>query len=161
MIHQAGLARSATGKTPQGHGTRLSRPSRTSIKAGQEPLSLTHFSSLLLLRSQQQGETQGPASSSPAPLTCLFQHPHPQQPSHLLTDPQHLPHSLTLLHQHPSHPQNPALPHSPLFQGPSTPHPWPATTSADPADPPRSPTAATSPVPCNARTLVSSSTLPL
>ncbi|XP_036234491.2 feather beta keratin-like [Molothrus ater] len=34
---------------PQGHGTRLSRPSRTSIKAGPEPLSLTHFSSSLLL----------------------------------------------------------------------------------------------------------------
>ncbi|XP_005431252.2 feather beta keratin-like [Geospiza fortis] len=33
---------------PQGHGTRLSRPSRTSIKAGAEPLSLTHFSRLLL-----------------------------------------------------------------------------------------------------------------
>ncbi|XP_053854921.1 feather beta keratin-like [Vidua macroura] len=34
---------------PQGHGTRLSRPSRTSIKASPEPLSLTHFSTLLLL----------------------------------------------------------------------------------------------------------------
>ncbi|XP_058666043.1 feather beta keratin-like [Ammospiza caudacuta] len=34
---------------PQGHGTRLSRPSRTSIKASPEPLSLTHFSSSLLL----------------------------------------------------------------------------------------------------------------
>ncbi|XP_036262921.2 feather beta keratin-like [Molothrus ater] len=34
---------------PQGHGTRLSHPSRTSIKAGPEPLSLTHFSSSLLL----------------------------------------------------------------------------------------------------------------
>nr|XP_054487040.1 feather beta keratin-like [Agelaius phoeniceus] len=34
---------------PQGHGTRLSRLSRTSIKAGPEPLSLTHFSSSLLL----------------------------------------------------------------------------------------------------------------
>ncbi|XP_053854957.1 feather keratin 1-like [Vidua macroura] len=34
---------------PQGHGTRQSRPSRTSIKAGPEPLSLTHFSTLLLL----------------------------------------------------------------------------------------------------------------
>ncbi|XP_057875909.1 feather beta keratin-like [Melospiza georgiana] len=34
---------------PQGHGTRLSRPSRTSIKAGPEPLSLTHFSRLHLL----------------------------------------------------------------------------------------------------------------
>ncbi|XP_031948102.1 feather beta keratin-like [Corvus moneduloides] len=34
---------------PQGHGTRLSRPSTTSIKAGPEPLSLTHFSSHLLL----------------------------------------------------------------------------------------------------------------
>ncbi|XP_066405077.1 feather beta keratin-like [Molothrus aeneus] len=35
---------------PQGHGTRLSHPSRTSIKAGPEPLSLTHFSSSLLLQ---------------------------------------------------------------------------------------------------------------
>ncbi|XP_063275110.1 feather beta keratin-like [Prinia subflava] len=34
---------------PQGHGTNLSRPSRNSIKAGPEPLSLTHFSSRLLL----------------------------------------------------------------------------------------------------------------
>ncbi|XP_063274884.1 feather beta keratin-like [Prinia subflava] len=34
---------------PQGHGTRLSRLSTTSIKAGPEPLSLTHFSSHLLL----------------------------------------------------------------------------------------------------------------
>ncbi|XP_063034782.1 feather beta keratin-like [Melospiza melodia melodia] len=33
---------------PQGHGTKLSRPSRTSIKASPEPLSLTHFSSHLL-----------------------------------------------------------------------------------------------------------------
>ncbi|XP_036262923.1 feather beta keratin-like [Molothrus ater] len=32
---------------PQGHGTRLSRPTRTSIKASPEPLSLTHFSSSL------------------------------------------------------------------------------------------------------------------
>ncbi|XP_053838925.1 feather beta keratin-like [Vidua macroura] len=32
---------------PQGHGTRLSRPSRTSIKASQEALFLTHFSSTL------------------------------------------------------------------------------------------------------------------
>ncbi|XP_066404862.1 feather beta keratin-like [Molothrus aeneus] len=37
---------------PQGHGTRLSHPSRTSIKAGPEPLSLTHFSSCSCL---QQG----------------------------------------------------------------------------------------------------------
>nr|XP_054487642.1 feather beta keratin-like [Agelaius phoeniceus] len=36
-------------KIPQGHGTRMSHPSRTSIKAGPEPLSLTHFSSSLLL----------------------------------------------------------------------------------------------------------------
>ncbi|XP_059329618.1 feather beta keratin-like [Ammospiza nelsoni] len=38
---------------PQGHGTRLSHPSRTSIKASPEPLSVTHSSSslqLLLLR---------------------------------------------------------------------------------------------------------------
>ncbi|XP_066194943.1 feather beta keratin-like [Sylvia atricapilla] len=34
---------------PQGHGTRLSCPCTTSIKAGPEPLSLTHFSSDLLL----------------------------------------------------------------------------------------------------------------
>ncbi|XP_066196636.1 feather beta keratin-like [Sylvia atricapilla] len=34
---------------PQGHGTRLSRPSTTSIKASPEPLSLTHFSTCLLL----------------------------------------------------------------------------------------------------------------
>ncbi|XP_077047762.1 feather keratin B-4-like [Agelaius phoeniceus] len=34
---------------PQGHGTRLSHPSRTIIKARPEPLSLTHFSSSLLL----------------------------------------------------------------------------------------------------------------
>ncbi|XP_063010620.1 feather keratin 2-like [Melospiza melodia melodia] len=33
----------------KGHGTRLSHPSRTSIKAIQEPLSLTHFSRLHLL----------------------------------------------------------------------------------------------------------------
>nr|XP_054497916.1 feather beta keratin-like [Agelaius phoeniceus] len=41
---------------PQGHGTRLSRPSRTSIKAGPEPLSLTHFfSHLLLLQTARSG----------------------------------------------------------------------------------------------------------
>ncbi|XP_057888577.1 feather beta keratin-like [Melospiza georgiana] len=34
---------------PQGHGTRLSHPSRTRIKASPEPHSLTHFSSSLLL----------------------------------------------------------------------------------------------------------------
>ncbi|XP_059346407.1 feather beta keratin-like [Ammospiza nelsoni] len=34
---------------PQGHGTKLSCPSRTSIKASTEPLSHTHFSSSLLL----------------------------------------------------------------------------------------------------------------
>ncbi|XP_068862171.1 feather beta keratin-like [Aphelocoma coerulescens] len=34
---------------PQGHWPRLSRPSTTSIKAGPAPLSLTHFSSHLLL----------------------------------------------------------------------------------------------------------------
>ncbi|XP_036262839.2 feather beta keratin-like [Molothrus ater] len=34
---------------PQGHRTRLSHPSRTSIKAGPEPLTLTHFSRLHLL----------------------------------------------------------------------------------------------------------------
>nr|XP_054499078.1 feather beta keratin-like [Agelaius phoeniceus] len=34
---------------PQSHRTRLSHPSRTSIKASPEPLSLTHFSSSLLL----------------------------------------------------------------------------------------------------------------
>ncbi|XP_066196771.1 feather beta keratin-like [Sylvia atricapilla] len=34
---------------PQGHGTRLSRPYWTSIKASPEPLSITHFSSDLLL----------------------------------------------------------------------------------------------------------------
>ncbi|XP_066194607.1 feather beta keratin-like [Sylvia atricapilla] len=34
---------------PQGHGTRLSRPCTIRIKAGPEPLSLTHFSSELLL----------------------------------------------------------------------------------------------------------------
>ncbi|XP_066193227.1 feather beta keratin-like [Sylvia atricapilla] len=34
---------------PQGHGTTLSYPSTTRIKAGPEPLSLTHFSSDLLL----------------------------------------------------------------------------------------------------------------
>ncbi|XP_058669886.1 feather beta keratin-like [Ammospiza caudacuta] len=34
---------------PQGHGTRLSRPSRTCIKPSPEPLSFTHFSSSLLL----------------------------------------------------------------------------------------------------------------
>ncbi|XP_059339256.1 feather beta keratin-like [Ammospiza nelsoni] len=34
---------------PQGHGTRLSHPSRTSIKASPEPLSLTHSSSSLQL----------------------------------------------------------------------------------------------------------------
>ncbi|RMC14634.1 hypothetical protein DUI87_06806 [Hirundo rustica rustica] len=38
-------------------------------------------------------------------------------------------------------------------RGPSTPHPWPAPTSAVPADPPRWPTAATSPVPSSARIL--------
>ncbi|XP_063034794.1 feather beta keratin-like [Melospiza melodia melodia] len=41
---------------PQGHGTRLSRPSRTSIKAGPERLSLTHFTrNLLLLHLQTTG----------------------------------------------------------------------------------------------------------
>ncbi|XP_057891403.1 feather beta keratin-like [Melospiza georgiana] len=41
---------------PQGHGTRLSRPSRTSIKAVPERLSLTHFTrSLLLLHLQTTG----------------------------------------------------------------------------------------------------------
>ncbi|XP_059346862.1 feather beta keratin-like [Ammospiza nelsoni] len=34
---------------PQGHGTRLSRLSRTCIQADPEPLSLTHFSSSLRL----------------------------------------------------------------------------------------------------------------
>ncbi|XP_053790412.1 feather beta keratin-like [Vidua chalybeata] len=34
---------------PQGQGTRLSCPSTTCIKAGQEPHSLTHFSSRFLL----------------------------------------------------------------------------------------------------------------
>ncbi|XP_059336872.1 feather beta keratin-like [Ammospiza nelsoni] len=34
---------------PQGHGTSLSHPSRISIKASPEPLSLTHFFSSLLL----------------------------------------------------------------------------------------------------------------
>nr|XP_054496219.1 feather beta keratin-like [Agelaius phoeniceus] len=34
---------------PQGHGTRLSHPPKISIKANPEPLSLTHFSSSLLL----------------------------------------------------------------------------------------------------------------
>ncbi|XP_059338607.1 feather beta keratin-like [Ammospiza nelsoni] len=34
---------------PQGHGTRLSHPSRTSIKASPEPLSVTHSSSSLQL----------------------------------------------------------------------------------------------------------------
>ncbi|XP_054126279.1 feather beta keratin-like [Melozone crissalis] len=33
---------------PQGRGTRLTRPSRTSIKASPDPLTLTHFSSHLL-----------------------------------------------------------------------------------------------------------------
>ncbi|XP_054152019.1 feather beta keratin-like [Melozone crissalis] len=42
---------------PQGHGTRLSRPSRTSIKASPEPLSLTHFSSSLLFLLHQQPGT--------------------------------------------------------------------------------------------------------
>ncbi|XP_036262886.2 feather beta keratin-like [Molothrus ater] len=42
---------------PQGHGTRLSHPFRTSIKASIESLSLTHFSRLhlLLLLHQQPG----------------------------------------------------------------------------------------------------------
>ncbi|XP_036262760.2 feather beta keratin-like [Molothrus ater] len=35
---------------PQGQGRRLSRPPQTSIKASPEPLSLTHFSSSLLLQ---------------------------------------------------------------------------------------------------------------
>ncbi|XP_066405088.1 feather beta keratin-like [Molothrus aeneus] len=34
---------------PQGHGTRLAHPPKISIKADPEPLSLTHFSSSLLL----------------------------------------------------------------------------------------------------------------
>uniref|UniRef100_U3K4A8 Keratin n=2 Tax=Ficedula albicollis TaxID=59894 RepID=U3K4A8_FICAL len=37
---------------PKGHGPKLSRPSRTCIKARPEPLSLTHFSSHLLLHRQ-------------------------------------------------------------------------------------------------------------
>uniref|UniRef100_A0A803V7U9 Keratin n=2 Tax=Ficedula albicollis TaxID=59894 RepID=A0A803V7U9_FICAL len=41
---------------PQGHGTRLSHLTRTSIKASPEPLILTHFSShLLLCQCRQQG----------------------------------------------------------------------------------------------------------
>ncbi|XP_066059979.1 feather beta keratin-like [Chamaea fasciata] len=42
---------------PQGHGTRLSRPSRSSIKAGPEPLSLTHFHDHALLLSLSLPET--------------------------------------------------------------------------------------------------------
>ncbi|XP_071305998.1 feather beta keratin-like [Agelaius tricolor] len=48
---------------PQGHGTRLARPSRTSIKAGPEPLSLTHFSSSLLLCRQ-------PGTLHTTPMAC-------------------------------------------------------------------------------------------
>ncbi|XP_071305975.1 feather beta keratin-like [Agelaius tricolor] len=49
----------------QGHGTRLSRPSRTSIKAGPEPLSLTHiFSHLLLL------PRTSPGTLHTTPMAC-------------------------------------------------------------------------------------------
>ncbi|XP_036262822.2 feather beta keratin-like [Molothrus ater] len=48
---------------PQGHGTRLDRPFRTSIKAGPEPLSLTHFSSSLLLCSL-------PGTLHTTPMAC-------------------------------------------------------------------------------------------
>ncbi|XP_005431253.2 LOW QUALITY PROTEIN: feather beta keratin-like [Geospiza fortis] len=52
---KAHTSRTVVSKVPQGHGTRLSHPSRTSIKAGPEPLSLTHFSSSILCSCQQQG----------------------------------------------------------------------------------------------------------
>ncbi|XP_063034972.1 feather beta keratin-like [Melospiza melodia melodia] len=50
---------------PQGHGTRLSCPSRTSIKASPEPLSLTHFSSHLLLL-----PTTSPGTLHTTPMAC-------------------------------------------------------------------------------------------
>ncbi|XP_054126266.1 feather beta keratin-like [Melozone crissalis] len=48
---------------PQGHGTRLSCPSRISIKASPEPLSLTHFSRLHLLLSL-------PGTLHTTPMAC-------------------------------------------------------------------------------------------
>ncbi|XP_057883233.1 feather beta keratin-like [Melospiza georgiana] len=51
---------------PQSHGTRLSHPSRTRIKASPEPLSLTHSSSSLLLLLLP---TTSPASPSSLPGT--------------------------------------------------------------------------------------------
>ncbi|XP_053855025.1 feather beta keratin-like [Vidua macroura] len=50
---------------PQGHGTRLSRPSRTSIKARQEPHSLTHFSSRFLLQ-----QTTSPGNLHITAMAC-------------------------------------------------------------------------------------------
>ncbi|XP_056341045.1 feather beta keratin-like [Oenanthe melanoleuca] len=52
-------------KLPQGHWTTLSRPSRTSIKASPEPLSLTHFSSHLLLLL-----TTSPGTLHTTPMAC-------------------------------------------------------------------------------------------
>ncbi|XP_059724226.1 feather beta keratin-like [Haemorhous mexicanus] len=50
---------------PQGHGTRLSHPSRTSIKAVPEPLALTHFSSSLHLLLHKQ-----PGTLHTTPMAC-------------------------------------------------------------------------------------------
>ncbi|XP_057883099.1 feather beta keratin-like [Melospiza georgiana] len=50
---------------PQGHGTRLSRPSRTSIKASPEPLSLTHFTEAFSSCSCQQ-----PGTLHTTPMAC-------------------------------------------------------------------------------------------
>ncbi|XP_066060028.1 feather beta keratin-like [Chamaea fasciata] len=50
---------------PQSHRTRLPRPSTTSIKAGPEPLALTHFSSRLLLLL-----TTSPGTLHTTPMAC-------------------------------------------------------------------------------------------
>ncbi|XP_064559729.1 feather beta keratin-like [Zonotrichia leucophrys gambelii] len=59
---------------PQGHGTRLSRPSKTCIKAGPGPLSLTHFSSrlllLLLLKTSPASPRSLPGTLHTTPMAC-------------------------------------------------------------------------------------------
>ncbi|XP_062360772.1 feather beta keratin-like [Cinclus cinclus] len=59
---------------PQGHGTRLSHPSRTCIKAGPEPLSLTHFTSrlllLLLLTTSPASSPSLPGTLHTTPMAC-------------------------------------------------------------------------------------------
>ncbi|XP_066059404.1 feather beta keratin-like [Chamaea fasciata] len=58
---------------PQGQVTRLSHPSRTSIKADPEPLSLTHFSShllFLLLLTSPASPPSLPGTLHTTPMAC-------------------------------------------------------------------------------------------